>query len=210
MSVGHTDRLPEDDVILHRTRHWLEHTVIGLNLCPFANSVFRKNQIEYRISRATDTDQLVQDLLLAVESLVNVPAAQVDTALLIHPWVLTDFLDYNDFLGVADAVLEAGGWSGVLQIASFHPDYRFADADPDDITHYTNRSPYPMLHLLREESLDKAIDAYPDTDEIVHHNLATMRRLGLEGWAKLQPPAGQGEVAHGERRHHVENDPPPG
>ncbi len=189
MSAADEATPAEDAVIVGRTRQWLEQVVIGLNLCPFANSVFRKNQIDYRISRATDTDQLVQDLLLAAESLISVPAEQIDTALLIHPQVLTDFSDYNDFLGMADALFDACGLSGVLQIASFHPDYRFADAEPDDITHATNRSPYPMLHLLREASLDKAIAAYPDTDAIVQHNLATMRRLGWAGWAALQPAA---------------------
>jgi uncharacterized protein len=180
--------LPEDAVILHRTRHWLEHTVIGLNLCPFANSVFRKNQIDYRISRATNTDDLAHELLLAFDFLINVPAEEVDTLLLLHPWVLTDFLEYNDFLGVVDAMLEASGLSGALQIASFHPDYRFADEEADDITHFTNRSPYPMLHLLREASLDKALAAYPDTDDIVNNNLATLRRIGFDGWAALQAP----------------------
>ncbi|MCM0045050.1 MAG: DUF1415 domain-containing protein [Burkholderiaceae bacterium] len=189
MSAADEATPAEDAVIVGRTRQWLEQVVIGLNLCPFANSVFRKNQIDYRISRATDTDQLVQDLLLAAESLIGVPAEQIDTALLIHPQVLTDFSDYNDFLGMADALFDACGLSGVLQIASFHPDYRFADAEPDDITHATNRSPYPMLHLLRETSLDKAIAAHPNTDAIVQHNLATMRRLGWAGWAALQPAA---------------------
>ncbi len=178
-----------DAVILDRTQHWLEHTVIGLNLCPFANSVFRKHQIDYRISRAVDTDHLVQDLLHVADFLLSVPAEQIDTALLIHPWVLTDFLEYNDFLGVAETLFDAAGLSGVLQIASFHPDYRFADAEPDDITHFTNRSPYPMLHLLREASLDKAIAAYPETEDIVTHNLATLRHVGFAGWAERQSPA---------------------
>lgn len=192
MSIGQESGQAGDAVILHRTRHWLEHVVIGLNLCPFANSVFRKNQIEYRISRASDTDQLVQDLLAACELLVSTPADRVDTVLLIHPQVLTDFLDYNDFLDAADAMLEASGLNGVLQIASFHPDYRFAGTETDDITNFTNRSPYPMLHLLREESLDKAIAAYPETDDIVDNNLATMQRIGLTGWTALQTPADGG------------------
>ncbi len=192
MSVPQQTSRPPEAVILHRTRHWLEHVVIGLNLCPFANSVFRKNQVDYRISRATDTDRLAQDLLAAGELLVSVPADEVDTVLLIHPWVLQDFLDYNDFLDVADTVLEASGLSGVLQIVSFHPHYRFAGTDADDITNFSNRSPYPMLHLLREASLDKAIAAYPDTDNIVQDNLATMQRIGLTGWAALQTPMDAG------------------
>ncbi len=178
---------PADEAdIIARTRHWLEHTVIGLNLCPFANSVFRKQQIGYRVSHARDADALLSDLLQAVESLTRAPAEQLDTLLLIHPWTLNDFLDFNDFLGVADAVLDGTGLSGTLQIASFHPDYRFADVEPDDITNFTNRSPFPMLHLLREASIERAIQSYPDTDQIVQTNLATLRRIGLDGWQALQ------------------------
>jgi len=172
--------------ILLQTRHWLEHTVIGLNLCPFANSVFRKNQIDYRISHARDTDALLDDLMQAIETLTRVPAFQIDTALLIHPWVLTDFSDYNHFLGIADAVLEATGLEGIIQIASFHPDYRFADVEAEDITNFTNRSPFPMLDLLREASIARAVDAYPDTGEIVRQNISTLKKLGLDGWRALQ------------------------
>ncbi len=174
-----------DETVIALTRSWLQEAVIGLNLCPFANAVHKKNQIAYRVSQAQDTDRLLQDLLATFELLIQSPADQIDTALLIHPWVLQDFFDYNEFLAVAENALEEAGLSGHLQIASFHPDYRFAGVDPDDITHCTNRSPYPMLHLLREDSLDKAIAAMPDTDEIIERNLATLRALGAEGWEAL-------------------------
>lgn len=180
------EALPQETQVLALTRHWLEHTVIGLNLCPFANSVFRKNQIEYRISVARDADALLTDLMQALESLTRTPESQTDTTLLIHPGVLTDFSDYNDFLDVADAVLEATGLAGTIQIASFHPHYCFADVEAEDITNFTNRSPFPMLHLLRESSIERGVAAYPDTEEIVQRNLATLRNLGLDGWRALQ------------------------
>lgn len=177
----------DDATVIAQTRHWVEQTVIGLNLCPFANAVFRKNQIDFRVSHALDEAALLRDLAAAAEALVAAPAEQIDTSLLIHPGVLHDFFDFNDFIGVAEDWLEDAGLSGVLQIASFHPHYQFAGVAADDITHYTNRSPFPTLHLLREESLDKAIDAYPDTEQIVERNLDTLRQLGLAGWQARQP-----------------------
>jgi hypothetical protein len=104
---------------------------------------------------------------------------------LVHPGVLTDFLDFNDFLDVADALLEELNADGTLQVASFHPDYQFAGTKPDDIENYTNRSPYPILHLLREESIDRAIEVFSDTDDIYHKNMETLNALGLDGWRKL-------------------------
>lgn len=176
----------DDANIVALTRHWVEHAVIGLNLCPFANSVFRKNQIEYRISHARDPEALLQDLSAALQTMIDTPAETIDTLLLIHPWVLTDFLDFNDFVGIADEVLEQSGLSGVLQVASFHPQYQFAGVPADDVTNATNRSPFPTLHLLREESLDRAIDSVSDTDDIVERNLALMRKLGSSGLQALQ------------------------
>lgn len=179
--------LDDADIVL-QTQHWLEHTVIGLNLCPFANAVFRKNQIDYRVSHAHDTDALLADLHCAFDALVRTPEDEIATLLLMHPWVLNDFLDYNDFLDIAEAALEAAGLTGELQIASFHPHYRFAGVPADDITHFTNRSPFPMLHLLREAGIENAVRVYPDTELIVERNLATLRRLGLAGWQALQAP----------------------
>ena len=180
------DRLTDDNAIIGVSRGWLEEVVIGLNLCPFANAVHRRGQIAWHVSHAQTPEALLQDLGLALQSLLATPAEATDTLLLIHPWVLQDFLDFNDFLAIADALLEDSGLAGVLQIASFHPDYRFGGVAEDDITNYTNRSPFPMLHLLREASLDKALAAMPDSDQIVERNLDTLRKLGESGWQQLQ------------------------
>ena len=150
--------IPEIDP-LAATRHWLQRAVIGLNLCPFAKAVLVKDQIRFVLSEATDTDTLLDELIVELTHLRDTPAEHTDTTLLIHPQVLTDFLDYNDFLDVADAALTALDLDGEIQIASFHPDYRFADSCDDAIENYTNRSPFPMLHLLRENSVERAVAA---------------------------------------------------
>ncbi len=168
------------------TRSWVEQVVIGLNLCPFAKPVHVKNQISYTLSHARDEVALAIDLKNALTVLTDTSAESVDTALLIHPWALVDFFDYNNFLDIADELLDDLGLTGVLQIASFHPDYQFAGTAADDVTNCTNRSPFPMLHLLREASLDKATDALPDANLIVERNLETMTNLGHEGWINLQ------------------------
>ena len=177
---------PTDEQVMVLTRNWVEHAVVGLNLCPFANAVLRKNQIEFRVSHAHDADTLLQDLLNAIESLLATPAESVDTLLLIHPWALSDFFEFNDFVGDIEILLEDAGLDGVLQVASFHPDYQFAGVAANDVTNRTNRSPFPILHLLRENSLDKAIATVPDTETIIERNLDTMRRLGTDGWQTLQ------------------------
>ena len=173
-----------DDVI-EATRRWLERAVIGLNLCPFAKAVLAKGQVRFVASDARDEEALLADLVAEMERLRDTDAGEIDTTLLIHPHVLGDFLDYNEFLDVADAALESLGLDGVLQVASFHPDYRFAGTDADDATNATNRSPFPILHLLREDSVARAVEAVPDPDAIVERNLATMERLGLAGYRKL-------------------------
>nr|WP_233275269.1 DUF1415 domain-containing protein [Pseudoxanthomonas suwonensis] len=171
--------------VLADTRRWLEKAVIGLNLCPFAKAVYVKEQVRFVVSDATTPEQLVEQLGEELVLLRDTPAGQVDTTLLVHPLVLRDFLDFNDFLDQADALVEALELDGVLQVASFHPDYQFADSRPDDIENYSNRAPYPILHLLREDSVSRAVDAYPEADVIVERNYATLRRLGHEGWQKL-------------------------
>lgn len=171
--------------IINETQSWLERAVIGLNLCPFAKAVHVKKQIRYAISDARDNETLLKDLIDEMLHLHDSPADELDTTLLIHPWVLADFLDYNDFLDVADAALDDANLIGELQIASFHPDYQFADAESTAIDNYTNRSPYPILHLLREASIERAVAAFPDASEIYERNIETMRKLGLEGWRKL-------------------------
>lgn len=168
-----------------QTRTWLERVVIGLNLCPFAKAVHVRSQIRFTHSLAENTDQLRQHLVDELNYLRDVDPDETDTTLLIHPFVLTDFFDYNEFLAVADATVEEMGLSGEVQIASFHPDYQFADAAPDDITNCTNRAPYPILHLLRESSVDRAVAAFPEADEIYERNMETMRQLGASGWAAL-------------------------
>lgn len=178
--------------VIEAMRHWLEKAVIGLNLCPFAKGVHVKNQIRFVLSTATDVEALTYDLAVELTKLRDSSTEEIDTTLLIHPWVLTDFLEYNDFLDVAEEILVQLGLEGELQIASFHPQYQFSGTQPDDIENYTNRSPYPTLHLLRETSIDRAVASFPQASEIYEKNVATMRRLGHGGWSALaidRPPA---------------------
>jgi len=167
------------------TRRWLERAVIGLNLCPFAKAVHVKQQIRYRVSRASDWNTLAEHLDEELALLARSDADLIDTTLLIIPLALTQFDEYNEFLAWADRVLERAGLEGELQIASFHPQYQFADAGPDDIENFSNRSPFPALHLLRESSIDRAVAAYPDASAIFEKNKATLRDLGLSGWNRL-------------------------
>ena len=172
--------------IIAVTRHWLEAAVIGLELCPFARAAHTQDLIRYTVSSAETPELLLADLLRELDVLVEADPAEIETTLLIHPDALTEFLDYNDFLDVADAALEDLGLAGVIQIASFHPQYQFAGTAPDDIENYTNRSPYPMLHLLRESSVERAVAAFPDASRIFERNIETLHRLGLEGWKRLR------------------------
>ena len=167
------------------TRRWVERAVIGLNLCPFAKAVYVKQQVRFVLSDASTPEALLEELAEELVLLRDTDPDQVDTTLIVHPDVLTDFLDYNDFLDNADAAVEALDLQGVIQVASFHPDYQFAGTMPDDISNYTNRSPYPTLHLLREASIDRAVEAFPDADVIVERNVKTLDVLGHAGWAKL-------------------------
>ncbi|OZB64178.1 MAG: hypothetical protein B7X39_16845 [Lysobacterales bacterium 14-68-21] len=167
------------------TRRWLEKAVIGLNLCPFAKAVYVKEQVRFVLSDATTPEALLEQLAEELLLLRDTPAEQTDTTLIVHPQVLTDFLDYNDFLDNADAAVEALDLQGVLQVASFHPHYQFAGTAPDDASNYTNRAPWPTLHLLREDSVERAVAAFPDPDVIVERNIATLDKLGVEGWNRL-------------------------
>ena len=166
-------------------RRWLERAVIGLNLCPFAKAVYAKSQVRIVVSDATTERALLEQLGEEMARLRDAPAEAIDTTLLVHPRVLQDFLAYNDFLDDADALVEAMELDGVLQVASFHPHYRFAGTQPDDAENLTNRAPHPILHLLREDSVDRAVAAYPEPDAIVERNIATMRELGAGGFRKL-------------------------
>jgi hypothetical protein len=159
--------------------------VIGLNLCPFAKTVHVKGQIRWVLSAATDTEALLAKLLAELQHLAAADPEQIDTTLLVHPQVLNDFADFNDFLGIADAALQELGLEGTLQIASFHPQYRFAGTRANDLGNHTNRSPFPTLHLLRESSIDRAVAAYPEAEAIFERNIETLRRLGAAGWRQL-------------------------
>ncbi|KAF1014887.1 MAG: hypothetical protein GAK31_02374 [Stenotrophomonas maltophilia] len=175
------DDAPAEDPIL-AARQWLERIVIGLNLCPFAKAVYVKEQVRFVLSDAATPEALVEELAKELVLLRDTPAAQIDTTLIVHPQVLTDFLDYNDFLDNADAAIEALDLQGILQVASFHPDYQFDGVSADDASNYTNRAPYPTLHLLREDSVARVVDAYPDPDVIVERNIQTLDRIGVDGW----------------------------
>lgn len=174
-----------DSTVIAHTQAWLELAVIELNLCPFAKAVHVKNQIRYVVSKAMTPETLRMDLIAELTRLHGTHPMEVDTVLLIHPHVLNDFLDYNDFLDVADETIQTLGLTGEIQIASFHPSYQFADSEPDDIENCTNRSPYPMLHLLRENSIDAAVKAFPKASDIFEKNIETLQRLGLEGWKEI-------------------------
>jgi hypothetical protein len=186
MSGDRTDATGFDaDAVEAGVRRWLERAVIGLNLCPFAKAVYVKNQVRIVVSDASTERALLAQLGEELALLRDTPPDTLDTTLLVHPQVLGDFLDYNDFLDDADGLVEAMDLDGVLQVASFHPDYRFADTAPDDPGNLTNRAPWPILHLLREDSIDRAVAAYPDPDAIIERNIETMRALGFEGFRTL-------------------------
>ena len=172
------------------TVRWLEKAVIGLNLCPFAKAVHVKRQIRYVVSQAETEEALVEDLLHELQLLASADPGDIETTLLVHPRVLGDFLDYNDFLDIADAAVEELGLDGVLQVASFHPQYQFADSDADDMANFSNRAPYPTLHLLREDSVDKAVAAFPEAETIYERNIEVLEKLGMPGWEALQVGAG--------------------
>lgn len=175
----------EDAPVIEATRRWVERAVVGLNLCPFARAPMVQQKIRYVVSQASDTEALLDDLLGELQSLNAVDADTCETTLLIHPNVLADFLDYNDFLDAADAAVETLGLLGELQVASFHPDYQFAGSAPDDVENFSNRSPFPTLHLLREASIERAVEAMTDTDSIYRRNQETLQKLGVDGWQAL-------------------------
>jgi hypothetical protein len=173
------------DAVVAATRHWLTEAVIGLNLCPFAKAVHVKGQIRYAVSDAVDMEGVLADLETELQTLVAANPDAVDTTLLIVPQALSDFLDYNDCLFFAERMLKQLRLEGIVQIASFHPFYQFEGSEPDDIENYTNRAPYPILHLLREDSIERAVQAFPDAEEIYERNQETLRRIGLAGWTAL-------------------------
>lgn len=185
MTTIHT---PDDQTVIDATRIWLEKAVIGLNLCPFAKAVYVKNQIRYVVSHARHTDQFLEELDSELERLANTDPEEIDTTLLIHPTLFPEFSVFNDLLDLAETAPEALGLEGVLQVASFHPDFQFADTQPDDMSNYTNRSPYPTLHLIRESSIARAAESFPDPSVIFERNIEVVNELGPEGWKGLGIP----------------------
>ena len=175
-----------NEQVLADTRRWIEKAVIGLNLCPFARSVYVKNQVRIVVSRARHLDAFLDELDRELDLLVNTPAEETDTTLLVHPTLFPDFEVFNDFMGVVDDVVAEHGLEGTIQVASFHPLFQFEGVEPDDISNATNRAPYPTLHLLREESVERAVASDAgDAEKIVDRNIETLRGLGAEGWAAL-------------------------
>jgi uncharacterized protein len=175
-----------DEQVLADTRHWIEKAVIGLNLCPFARAVYVKNQVRIVVSSARHLDAFLDELDSELDLLVNTPSEQIDTTLLVHPALFPDFFVFNDFLNVVDDVVAEHDLEGVIQVASFHPQFQFEGVDADDISNATNRAPYPMLHLLREDSVERAVASEGgDAEAIVERNVRTLRELGAEGWQAL-------------------------
>lgn len=174
-----------DDEVLEKTRHWLEAAVIGLNLCPFAKAVYVKNQVRLVVSKARHADDLLEELDRELDLLVATPASEIETTLLIHPTLFGDFLDFNDFLEVAEGVVDEHELEGVIQLASFHPQFQFDGTEIDEISNFTNRAPFAILHLLREDSVERAVEAFPQADAIFEANIATLEKLGQAGWTSL-------------------------
>ncbi|MFQ5644894.1 MAG: DUF1415 domain-containing protein [Thiogranum sp.] len=166
--------------VIAQFRCWVEQVVIGLNLCPFARGPYAGGRVHFVVSAASEPEQLLADLDRELAVLRATDAAVIETTLLIHPHVLTDFIDYNDFLGVVEVLLEQGGYAGEFQVASFHPGYRFAGTESDAAENYTNRSPWPALHLLREAALERALEGYKNPEQIPERNIRTMEKLGAE------------------------------
>ena len=175
---------PPETVIADTVR-WLERAAIGLNLCPFAKGVHTKGQIHYVVSEATDARGLLEDLQRELEALAEISPEKRDTTLLMAPQCLEDFLDFNDFLELVDELVEAMDLGGILQVASFHPRFQFDGTTEDDVTNATNRAPYPTLHLLREDSIDQAVEAFPEAETIYERNMQVLGELGAQGWAAL-------------------------
>ena len=175
----------DDEDVIAAMRQWIEKAVIGLNLCPFAKAVYVKNQVRYVVSRAPHLDGLLEDLDRELDFLATADPAAVDTTLLIHPTLLPDFLDFNDFMQLAEAAVDEHGLDGVIQIASFHPRFQFEGTAPDDMGNFTNRAPFPTLHLLREASIERAVAAFPEAETIYERNIETLVALGHAGWDAL-------------------------
>lgn len=176
----------ESEQMIQTTRNWIQRFVVRYRLCPFAKPVVDRNTIEYKVSTAHDPELLLEDVIQMLERFSSVSVEEVETSFLIHPWVLQDFLEYNDFLTIVDHVIAELGLEGLVQVASFHPDYLFAGSNPEDVENATNRSPYPMLHFLREEGMEEALHTFPNPEEIPVRNEACMRSLGADTIQTIQ------------------------
>ncbi|WP_084070756.1 DUF1415 domain-containing protein [Pandoraea vervacti] len=195
--AAHTASAQDSEAVIAATRHWLTRAVIGLNLCPFAKAVHVKDQVHYVVSAARDMEGALLDLERELQWLSEADPQDVDTTLLILPHALLDFHEYNDALFFAERMLRQLHLEGELQIASFHPDYQFEGTAPDDVENFTNRSPYPILHLLREASIDRAVAAFPDAETIYERNEALMRKMGSAGYHEwMAQPAEDEEGAN--------------
>jgi len=179
---------PDSATVTDHTRQWLEKAVIGLNLCPFAKAPHVKNLVRISVSQARHLDGFLEDLDRELQLLGDPPADELETTLLVHPTLFPDFDTFNQMLDIADAAVVDNGLEGIVQIAPFHPDFQFEGTDSDDIGNYTNRSPYPTLHLIREDSIAKAAQAFPDASAIFERNIALLEKMGHEGWDKLDIP----------------------
>lgn len=174
-----------DQTAAEHTRRWLEKAVIGLNLCPFAKAPYVKGLVRIEVSRAKHLDGFLEDLDRELQLLADTPPETLETSLLVHPGLFGDFLAFNDMLDFAEQAVADNGLEGIIQIAPFHPDFQFEGTEADDITNHTNRSPYPTLHLIRENSISKAVEAFPDAEAIFGRNMALLREMGHEGWNRL-------------------------
>jgi hypothetical protein len=179
--------MPSNKQILNEVNHWLDKVVIGLNLCPFASRPYEQKQIRFAISQCDTDASLLEELQNELKLLAETKAEKIETTLLIVPNMLQDFYDYNDFLDYVDGLIADNEWEGIFQVATFHPDYQFGGTQPEDAENLTNRAPYPILHLLREASLEKAIEHYPNPELIPEHNIETMSHLTLEQKVSLFP-----------------------
>lgn len=179
---------PDSATVTDHTRQWLEKAVIGLNLCPFAKAPHIKNLVRISVSQARHLDGFLEDLDRELQLLGDTPADELETTLLVHPTLFPDFDTFNQMLDIADTAVVDNGLEGIVQIAPFHPDFQFEGTDSDDIGNYTNRSPYPTLHLIREDSIAKAAQAFPDASVIFERNIALLEKMGHEGWDKLDIP----------------------
>jgi hypothetical protein len=174
-----------DDVYVRDTRRWLERAVIGLNLCPFAKAVHVKGLVHFAVGNALSPAEILDELAAQLDALGQVDPEVRETTLLVVPHCLQDFLEFNDFMARAERMLRKRGLEGLIQLASFHPHFHFEGTEEDDITNFTNRSPYPTIHLLREESIDRAVAAFPRPESIYETNMETLRQIGRKGWDEL-------------------------